>query len=101
MRFVMQISLPAAKFNQAVRAGTAGETMRKILDETKPEAAYFTSQGGNRGGILIVDLNSASELPRLAEPWFLRFDANIEFHPAMTPEDLGAAGIDELGRKWG
>jgi hypothetical protein len=27
----------------------------------------------------------------VAEPWFLAFDANIEFHPAMNLEDLKKA----------
>jgi hypothetical protein len=50
MRFVLHISLPVEKFNQAVRDGTAGEKMRQILEETKPEAAYFCAKDGKRGG---------------------------------------------------
>ena len=53
--------------------------MKKILDEIKPEAAYFGERDGKRGGILIVDLNNPSEVPRLAEPWFLTFNAEVEF----------------------
>jgi hypothetical protein len=28
----------------------------------------------------------------VAEPWFLAFDAHVEFHPAMNLEDLKNAG---------
>ena len=100
MRFVLHISLPVEKFNQAVRDGTAGEKMRRILDETKPEAAYFCAKEGMRGGFLIVDISDVSEIPRFAEPWFLLFDATVEFLPTMTPEDLQRAGLDQLGKKW-
>lgn len=101
MRFVMHVSLPVEKFNQAVRDGSAGKKVAKILDELKPEAAYFCAQDGKRGGFLIVNLANTSEIPRFAEPWFLNFDATVEFLPTMTPDDLARAGLEELGQKWG
>jgi hypothetical protein len=45
-------------------------------------------------------MNSTSEIPRFAEPWFLNFDASVEFLPTMTPEDLQKAALDDLGKKW-
>jgi hypothetical protein len=33
-------------------------------------------------------------MPRLAEPWFLAFNASVEFLPAMKPEDSMKAGPD-------
>ena len=41
-----------------------------------------------------------SEMPRVAEPFFLTFDATVEFLPAMTPADLQKANLDALGKKW-
>jgi hypothetical protein len=101
MRFVVQISLPVEKFNQAVRDGTAGEKMGRILEETKPEAVYFTAKDGKRGGFLVVDLKDAAEMPRIAEPWFLQFDASVEFLPTMAPQDFQRAGLDEIAKRWG
>lgn len=49
---------------------------------------------------MIVDLADPSKVPSIAKPWFLSFNADIEFRIAMTPEDLGQAGLDELGKKW-
>jgi hypothetical protein len=83
-----------------VKDGTAGAKLKKILDAIKPEAAYFTEKNGGRGAVLIVDLPDASKIPALAEPWFLTFEADVEFHVVMTPDDLGRAGLDELGKKW-
>ncbi len=101
MRMLMHVTLPLEPFNTAVRDGSAGEKIRRILDATKPEAAYFTEQNGHRGGTFVVDLKDPSEVPALAEPWFLTFNAEIEFRIVMTPEDLGRAGLDGLGKKWG
>ena len=100
MRFVMHVSMPPAKFNEAVRNGTAGSKMASILEDLKPEAAYFCAEDGKRGGYLIVNLDNASQIPKYAEPWFLNFDAAVEFHPTMTPEDLAKAGLEDLGKKW-
>ena len=101
MRMLMIVSFPVEPFNAAVRDGSAGPKMQKILGAIKPEAAYFMDHGGKRTGVLIVDLASASQIPALAEPWFLTFNASIEVHPVMTPADLGAAGLDKLGKEWG
>ena len=101
MRMLMHIELPPEQFNAAVRDGSIGEKMRRIMEDIKPEAAYFTEQNGKRGGTLVVNINDPSEVPRFAEPWFLTFNANIEFRVAMTPEDLGRAGLESLGKKWG
>ncbi|MBS0327656.1 MAG: panthothenate synthetase [Proteobacteria bacterium] len=100
MKFVMRVSLPIHKFNQAIADGTIGEKMRRILDETKPEAVYFTAEDGKRGGILIVDMKDVSEMPKFAEPWFLLFDAQVSLLPAMTPQDFQRAGLDAIAAKW-
>jgi hypothetical protein len=101
MRMMMLVQCPIEPFNSLVRNGTAGAVMKKILDEIKPEAAYFGEREGKRGGILIVDLATPSDVPRLAEPWFLNFNAEVEFRVVMTPEDLAKSNLEALGKKWG
>lgn len=100
MRVLMKVTMSHDEFNAATRDGTVGAKIQRILAEQKPEAAYFTEFGGKRTGILVVDLAEASKIPALAEPWFLTFKADVEFHPAMTPEDVAKAGLDALGKKW-
>jgi hypothetical protein len=79
----------------------SGKALMKILEELKPEAVYFTELEGKRAAVMVIDLKDASEIPRYAEPFFLNFDAEVEFHPVMSPQDLGRAGLEELGKKWG
>jgi hypothetical protein len=101
MRMIMLVQCPAEPFNTLVRNGTVGPKMKQILDAIKPESAYFTEREGHRGGIFVVDVKSSSDIPRLAEPWFLTFNAEVEFRIAMTPEELGKAHLDVLGKTWG
>ena len=101
MRMLLNVTLPHEPFNTAVRNGTAGKTISKILEAIKPEAVYFTEQDGHRGATLVVNLEKASQVPALAEPWFLHFHADCKFRIAMTAEDLQRAGLEELGKKWG
>jgi len=100
MKILLNIKMPHKAFNAAVRDGTAGPKLARILETLKPEAAYFTEQNGQRSAILVVDLPDASMIPALAEPWFLSFEADVELRTVMTPDDLKRAGLDELGKKW-
>jgi hypothetical protein len=100
MRMLLNVVVPHEPFNTAVRNGTAGEMISSILEETKPEAVYFTEQDGHRGATLVVNVESPSQVPALAEPWFLNFNADCKFRIVMSPEDLQQAGLEELGRKW-
>lgn len=100
MRMLMQVKCPAEPFNAAVRDGSVGEKINRILEATKPEAIYFTSQQGRRGAILVIDLPDSSKIPAFAEPWFLMFNADVEFQIAMTPDDLRKGGLEALGKKW-
>ncbi len=100
MRFIMRVSFPAEKFNAAVYDGSVGEKLGRIMAEIKPEAAYFTSMNGTRGGYIVVDMEKTSDMPRFAEPFFLLFDAGVEFLPAMTAEDLQVGDLDSIGKKW-
>jgi hypothetical protein len=100
MRILLNVKIPHQQFNAAVKDGSAGSKLNRILEAIKPEAAYFTEQNGGRGAVLIVDLPDPSKIPALAEPWFLTFQADVEFRVVMTPDDLKKAGLDELGKTW-
>jgi hypothetical protein len=100
MRMLMNVKLPHQPFNAAVKDGSAGAKLGRILEAIKPEAVYFTEQNGRRGAVLIVDLPDASKVPALAEPWFLTFQADVEFRVVMSPDDLKRSGIDGMGKQW-
>ncbi len=101
MRMMLIASIPHEPFNALVRQGKAGEILRRILAELKPEAAYFTEQNGRRCAVLIVEVAEPSRVPFFAEPFFLSFNADCRFQVVMSPEELGRAGLDAIGSSWG
>ena len=100
MRTLLQVNFPHQPFNAAVKDGSVGAKMNRILQDAKPEAVYFTEIDGHRCALLIINVEDPSQIPRYAEPWFLTFEADVKFRPVMTPDDLGRAGLEDLGKKW-
>ncbi|MEO7994918.1 MAG: panthothenate synthetase [bacterium] len=100
MRFLVDVLIPNEPFNTLVLNGTAGATIEKILGAIKPEAVYFTERHGQRGCTMVVELAKASDIPSIAEPFFLALDAEVQLHPTMTPEDLAQGGLDKIGATW-
>jgi hypothetical protein len=93
MRMLLRVSIPVESGNAAIKAGTLGSTIEKILADLKPEAAYFIADDdGNRSGSIVFDMQDQSQIPSVAEPWFLAFNAKISIRPVMTPQDLAKAG---------
>lgn len=97
---LMKVQFTPQKFNDAVRDGSVGNKLGKILETLKPKASYFTAENGCRGGIFVVDVEEASQMPFYAEPFFLYFDAKVEFFPCMTPDDMANAGLEKLNDMW-
>jgi len=104
MRFLMKVSLPVEKANAAAKDGSLARKIQSILAELNPEAAYFATDGqGRRSGYIFFDMQEPSQIPAVAEPWFLAFDAAVEIIPAMKPEDLAKAEphIKKAAKKYG
>jgi len=100
MRVLMTVKMPHEQFNAAIKDGTISAKMNRLLEATKPEAAYFTTVDGMRAAMLVVDLQDAAKIPALAEPWFLTFQADVDIRAAMSVDDLKRAGLDEIGKGW-
>jgi Domain of unknown function (DUF3303) len=96
MRMMMRVTIPVERGNAALRDGSLPKIVQSALEELEPEAAYFTTMsGGLRGGFMVFDLKDASDLPRIAEPFFQGLNAAIEFSPVMNANDL-KAGVSKL-----
>jgi len=104
MRTLMRVSIPVEAGNAAAKAGTLGSTVDKIVADLKPEAAYFfADDDGQRSASIVFDMKDSSEIPALAEPWFLAFNAKVSFRPIMNTQDLAMAGpsIGEAAKRYG
>jgi hypothetical protein len=42
-------------------------------------------------GFIFLDLQDASQIRAIAEPWMLALNASVELHPVMAPDDLAKA----------
>jgi uncharacterized protein DUF3303 len=104
MRMLLRVSIPVEGGNAAVKAGTLASTIEGILADLKPEAAYFLADdSGNRSGSIVFDMKDTSQIPAVAEPWFLAFNAKVSIRPVMNPQDLAKAGpsLSKAAKKYG
>ena len=103
MRFMITCRIPVEKGNELVKNGTLGPTVQSIMEDLKPEAAYFVDVDGASGAHIVVDMEEASQIPPLVEPLMLALGAEIEVHPVMVLEDLGKATpeFERVAQKYG
>ena len=104
MRMLLRVSIPVDAGNAAAKAGTLGSTVEQILADLKPEAAYwYADDSGNRSGSIVFDMKDPSEIPAVAEPWFLAFKARVSLRPIMNTQDLAKAGpsIGKAAKQYG
>jgi hypothetical protein len=104
MRMLLRVSIPVEAGNAAAKDGTLGTTVERILADLKPEAAYFfADDSGQRSGSIVFDMEDTSQIPAVAEPWFLAFNAKVSFRPVMNPQDLVKAGpsIGKAAKEYG
>jgi hypothetical protein len=91
MRMMLHVVIPVATANAAIRSGEFAPFIQKVLADLKPEAAFFTEDEGTRSGYIFFDMKDSSQLPAVAEPWFLALGATLTVKPAMNAADLGGA----------
>ena len=92
MRMLLRVSIPAETGNAAAKAGTLGPTVDQIVADLKPEAAYFFADDeGQRSCSIVFDMKDTSQIPAIAEPWFLAFNAKVSLRPVMSSQDLATA----------
>ena len=94
MRMMLKVTIPVEAGNRTIKDGTLPRTMQSTLERLKPEAAYFLAEDGKRTALFFFDMQDVSQIPVIAEPFFMGMDASLTIVPVMNGEDLqkGLAG---------
>ena len=87
MRFVVRAVIPTEAGNRMVKDPNFLTNMENYIKVNNVAASYFLELNGDRTVVFIMDVSSVDRIPAIAEPLFL-MGAKVEFHPAMTFEDL-------------
>ena len=103
MRVMIRFTFPVDTGNDAIRSGKVGKIFKQISQELKPEAAYFFPHGGERGGLIVVDMTASSQVVEVAERFFFGLNAKVEMMPVMALEDLeqGLSSIEGIIQRYG
>ena len=98
MRMMLKVTLPVESANKAIRDGSLPKLLQSTLEELKAEAAYFYPEDGKRAAHIFFDMRDVTQIPAIAEPFFMQLNAAVEFVPVMNADDL-RAGLDKASRK--
>ncbi len=88
MRFLIHAKIPTEDGNKMVQDPNFLRKLDTYINKVKAEATYFFEADGNRVAAFIVDIQSADQIPILAEPLFSGMGAHVELHPVMSFDDL-------------
>ena len=103
MRMMIKFSFPVDAGNAAIRTGKVEKVFQQLIEDLKPEAAYFHAVDGNRGGFFVVNMQESSQIAEIAERLFFGVSAKIELVPVMTADDLskGLSGVQATIQRYG
>lgn len=95
MRTLLKVCLEVTASNKAIQENKLPEMIEGTLQKLKPEAAYFLPMDGLRTMLIIFDLKDPSDIPVIAEPFFIGANAKVDFYPVMNTDDM-KKGIGEV-----
>ena len=88
MRTLLKVTMDVTASNKAIMDGSLPKIIQATIEKIKPEASYFTAIDGCRSCLMVFDLKDSSEIPVIAEPFFLSLNAKVDFSPVMNADDL-------------
>jgi hypothetical protein len=88
MRTILKVTVPVEAGNVGIKNGRLAGVVESAIQALKPEATYFYAEGGKRHALFVFDLKDASDIPSVAEPFFLELNADVELHPCMNLADM-------------
>ncbi|AZQ74058.1 MULTISPECIES: hypothetical protein [Streptomyces] len=97
MRMLLRARMDTHTSNAGVKDGSLPRLMEKIVEELKPEAAYFAPLDGGRSCLMVFDMQDSSQIVGIGEKLFQEADAEVELNPVMNLDDLKKGLADFTG----
>ena len=97
MRMLLKVQMDVEAGNRAIKDGTLSATLERALGEVRPEASYFIAEDGLRTALIFFNLERESQIPVVAEPFFMNLGARVTLVPAMNSDDV-RAGLEEASK---
>lgn len=103
MRVMVKFRFSAEVGNEIIRSGKIDKMMQGIMEDLKPEAAYFYPEEGDRAGLMVFDMTDSSQVAQTLERFWFGLKAKVELTPVMNGEDLqkGLSDIPAIVAKYG
>ena len=99
MRMMLKVAIPVEAGNHAIKSGTLPRTMQTVMQNLKPEAAYFFAEHGLRTALFVFNMDDVSRIPVIVEPLFMGMNAALTMIPVMNAEDL-QKGLAEAAKNF-
>jgi hypothetical protein len=97
MRMMLKAHLGTAEAAKSIEAGRMPMIMHAMMEQLKPEAAYFGPDDGHRTAFIVFQMDDPSQLPAMTEPLYSELGANVQIFPVMDRDDL-ERGLSALGQ---
>jgi hypothetical protein len=91
MRFLVKAAVPVEIGNLIFKNPDFCRAVEELLADVKPDQAYLGVENGRRCFFLILELTDSQHIPRVAEPLWQSFNAEVEFVPLMDLGELARA----------
>ena len=88
MRMMLRALMDTEISNKSLQRGEMQKVIESLMDQLKPEAAYFSPHCGRRSCVFVFDMQESSQLPSIVEQLFQKMGAEIEIQPVMNREEL-------------
>ncbi|WP_371493826.1 hypothetical protein OG871_02140 [Kitasatospora sp. NBC_00374] len=96
MRMLLTVQMDTDKSNKAITDNELAGIMQSAMERLQPEAAYFGAKEGQRTGFIVFDLKEPSDIPSVAEPFFMKLGAKVTLIPVMNLDDV-RSGLAKAG----
>lgn len=102
MRYMVKFTIPLDKGNELVKSGKISKNFQSLMEDFKPEAAYFFPDEGQRSGFMVIDITGSPDFVKVVESFWFGLHATVSVTPVVNGEDLakGIAGIEGIVKRY-